>query len=740
MGNLLNRHWESIDRVFTIGSYITLLVFITSVSHLIYSREGVFETQKEYFEKICYKKNLFEQISGLKVGSSFGIIQLRFACVNEKISQGTSYLNTNIDVSDCFFERTLTFSGSGGVISINGQYYMNISFSMFSKCSCSAQGGAIFFRNGKDTKLKAICGYQCSASSTPAGHFIFEDITTVSKTIEYLSVSNCPNPSFSKPEGILVFFGQFVKIDNTNSSMNTAIQTPGIYFNNVNTFSCAYCTFSNNKATNSICIAFLFVTGSMMSSNIVNNNSPLQYGVFYLYYGNPQIKYCVLADNANTLFSIEGCTPTIAHCFIYNCGGLASIGTNNSFIQIDTYGIAFFKSHYCYAENPFSIETPINTIMDTPINTFEETPMNTFEETPMSTFEETPMSTFEETPINTFGETLINTFGETPMNTFEETPINTFGETPMSTFEETPMNTFEETPMSTFEETPINTFGETLINTFGETPMNTFEETPINTFGETPMSTFEETPINTFEETPMNTFEETPMNTFEETPINTFEETPINTFGETPMNTFEETPMNTFEETPMNTFEETPMNTFEETPMNTFEETPMNTFEETPINTFEETPMNTFGETLINTFGETLINTFGETPMNTFDETLMRTFKDTPIKTVEETHIKTIDETKIKTFEETIIGTNEDSVINTLDATLMYSNIDTIFYTDMNTINQTIDSTNSSSSTTILIVIGSSTSAVSIPLLIHWFNKRMHSSQIEPGLDFSDDS
>ena len=524
MGNLLNRHWESIDRVFTIGSYITLLVFITSVSHLIYSREGVFETQKEYFEKICYKKNLFEQISGLKVGSSFGIIQLRFACVNEKISQGTSYLNTNIDVSDCFFERTLTFSGSGGVISINGQYYMNISFSMFSKCSCSAQGGAIFFRNGKDTKLKAICGYQCSASSTPAGHFIFEDITTVSKTIEYLSVSNCPNPSFSKPEGILVFFGQFVKIDNTNSSMNTAIQTPGIYFNNVNTFSCAYCTFSNNKATNSICIAFLFVTGSMMSSNIVNNNSPLQYGVFYLYYGNPQIKYCVLADNANTLFSIEGCTPTIAHCFIYNCGGLASIGTNNSFIQIDTYGIAFFKSHYCYAENPFSIETPINTIMDT------------------------------------------------------------------------------------------------------------------------------------------------------------------------------------------------------------------------PINTFEETPMNTFGETLINTFGETLINTFGETPMNTFDETLMRTFKDTPIKTVEETHIKTIDETKIKTFEETIIGTNEDSVINTLDATLMYSNIDTIFYTDMNTINQTIDSTNSSSSTTILIVIGSSTSAVSIPLLIHWFNKRMHSSQIEPGLDFSDDS
>ena len=561
-------------------------------------------------------------------------------CINESLTQGRSYYESNISVVDCVFSRTLTYDGDGGVIYvfIGSKYNMNVSYSMFSNIVSSGKAGAIFF-SSQSSSIKMNCAYRCSCGATKMGQFAFLQ-TSMENQVDYLSVTQC---SYTTNGIYTVYLSQGYEIvDNTNNSMNWAIMCSGLYVISPSKFTSSFCTFANNKVSESVCVYFSSNSGNMSYANIVHNNSPLTNGVVYIWGGFPKMFHCIFDNNQNTLFNILSGSLTIFNSFIshsstLSSGTTVSITNNNNSIDLDipleirqTYQFQFYNSFFCYADDPLPIQTPLNTIEKTPMNTIEATPMSTFEETLMDTIEATPMSSFEETPMNTFKETLMETIEETPMNTFEETP--------MSTFEETPMSTFEETPMSTFEETPMNTFKETLMETIEETPMNSFEETLMETIEETLMNTFKETPMSTFEETLMETIEETRMNTFEETPMSTFEETLMETIEETPMNTFKETPMNTFEETLMSTFKETPMSTFVATQLKTYEVTPLKTFEATLMDTFEETPMSTYEETLMNDIGKTPIITSQDTPMNSFKEAKMNTPCESPLNTKADTN------------------------------------------------------------------------------------------------------
>jgi len=52
--------------------------------------------------------------------------------VKVKICKGRSYIDENIDISNCFFKRYLSCSGDGGVINVDASSYsMNINYSMF---------------------------------------------------------------------------------------------------------------------------------------------------------------------------------------------------------------------------------------------------------------------------------------------------------------------------------------------------------------------------------------------------------------------------------------------------------------------------------------------------------------------------------------------------------------------------------------------------------------------------------
>jgi len=85
-------------------------------------------------------------------------------CINERIDQGRSYINENVNVSDCFFMRFKTFGSNGGVISIDGgSFYMHAKSSIFLGCEVvgtPGHGGAIFF-NSFSIKLSKICANNC---------------------------------------------------------------------------------------------------------------------------------------------------------------------------------------------------------------------------------------------------------------------------------------------------------------------------------------------------------------------------------------------------------------------------------------------------------------------------------------------------------------------------------------------------------------------------------------------------
>ena len=80
--------------------------------------------------------------------------------------QGRSYVDKNINISNCFFSRSSSYSGDGGVIYVNvGSYSMNVNYSMFYNCVCSSHGGVIYF-DSSNSYLRMICANSCSCGDS----------------------------------------------------------------------------------------------------------------------------------------------------------------------------------------------------------------------------------------------------------------------------------------------------------------------------------------------------------------------------------------------------------------------------------------------------------------------------------------------------------------------------------------------------------------------------------------------
>ena len=91
-------------------------------------------------------------------------------CENESIDQGRSYVDKNINTSNCFFSRSSSYSGNSGVICVKGgSYSMNVNYSIFYNCVCSQNGGAIYF-SSSNSCLRMICANSCSCGATSNGH------------------------------------------------------------------------------------------------------------------------------------------------------------------------------------------------------------------------------------------------------------------------------------------------------------------------------------------------------------------------------------------------------------------------------------------------------------------------------------------------------------------------------------------------------------------------------------------
>jgi len=320
----------------------------------------------------------------MSIGKNFKNLSFAhgYGCVNENISQGVSYINNNIDISNCFFIRTSQYSGSGGVIYVNqASFSMNISLSMFYNCASSSNGGAIYF-SSLSSFMKMICANSCSSI-----HYTFAYLlASENNQMDFLSVSYC-----STITGIGTVWAKNGKqiFDCTNISMNTVKSYSGVTFESPSELTCSHCSFSNNRASTYMCVGFWYTVGTMVFANIIHNNCPqINYGIVYSYEGSHFMYYCIFDMNQDTLFVVELGSLTVSHCFIshaqtFSTRGSVSTANNNTFTKKTTYHILFFSSHYCNADAPLS--TIPFTLNPTPLGTLKETVENTIGVTPLLT-------------------------------------------------------------------------------------------------------------------------------------------------------------------------------------------------------------------------------------------------------------------------------------------------------------------------------------------------------------------
>ena len=231
----------------------SLFMLIVSVSFMI--REGIMNGKSFQFSK----KSFIEYHLRLGKCGFFGGVSLMY----ESISQARLHFEDSFEISFCFFKRLTQYSANGGVIFIDGgSYSMNLTNSMFYSCSSSSNGGAIYF-NSSYSNLRMICANRCSCGSTKIGPFADLRASQVNQ-IDFLSLSYC-SQTVSGYDSVFINNGD-QSVDHTNSSINKGIQGSGIYINNPSSFSSTHCTFSNNTATDGVCIDIYTATGTISLS------------------------------------------------------------------------------------------------------------------------------------------------------------------------------------------------------------------------------------------------------------------------------------------------------------------------------------------------------------------------------------------------------------------------------------------------------------------------------------------
>jgi len=317
------------------------------------------------------KLTLTRQYMSNKNKAILGGVGLLYESESQSISQVRFHFEISFNLSHCFFSRSTLYSGDGGVIFVSGgSYSMNVSNSMFYNCFCSLNGGAIYF-SSSNSCLRMICTNRCSCGASSYGHFAY--LIASLHQIDYLSVSFCSNISNGYWSIGLQSGNQ--RVDNTNSSMNSVYSVSGIGFYYSSSFTCSYCTFSNNKAFEYSCVYLRFSSGIISFANIVYNNSPSSMGVVQVNEGSLIVIYCIFQENQNTLFCVRSGSLEVSHSFISYSGMLStstavSTYSNNSFISRMTYQIPFFNSHYCNADSTIITQTNVNTFHQSSLKSY----------------------------------------------------------------------------------------------------------------------------------------------------------------------------------------------------------------------------------------------------------------------------------------------------------------------------------------------------------------------------------
>ena len=376
--NEFNSNIKSRIKVSKISSIIIasyLILVLCYIENIYDPKQQIFKQESEYLNNPKIAPNKHDL--GFWLNNDDIILSFSLGCENESVSEGRSYFEANIDISHCFFSRSSSFSGAGGVIYVSASSYsMNVNYSMFYNCVCSSGGGAIYYKSS-NSYLRMICANRCSCGTNCAGHFADLYATEVNQ-VEYLSLLCCSYTT-SEQYPIRLRYGD-QRVDNINNSMNNAEYYSSMGIESPSSFTSSHCAFSNNKVSKRVCIIIKSSSGtiSMSYAAIVHNNSPSSYGVVYVSgAGSKKMMYCIFQNNQNNLFCVQSGSLEVSHSFIYHSSSsfytsiTVSTSNNNSLTYRITYQIQFYNSFHCNADIPFLESTQFNSHTQIQTNVFQ---------------------------------------------------------------------------------------------------------------------------------------------------------------------------------------------------------------------------------------------------------------------------------------------------------------------------------------------------------------------------------
>ena len=272
----------------------------------------------------------------------------------------------SFSISFCSFSRSIHYNGNdrpfyfsnggfGGIIyCYNVPSKMKIEDCFFFECFCTGMGGAIFFdcqQNGSGSNLKRIC---CNNCFTDSNYYQFA-LVLVPNSID--STNICDFVTISKCNNISNGFYSFhlyhgnISLKNCNSSNNLNKEYSGLAL--TSPFLCIgmFCSIMNNNVTSYRNLMLHSNNNNFFSFfNIIQNNSPENYGVITNWAGSYFFNNSFFLDNYDFLFYLKMGNLNISNSYIFHDNfkiGNIVLLENIKFEKINTIYILYFNSFLC---------------------------------------------------------------------------------------------------------------------------------------------------------------------------------------------------------------------------------------------------------------------------------------------------------------------------------------------------------------------------------------------------------
>ena len=234
-----------------------------------------------------------------------------------------------------------------------------IEYCIFSDCGTSNRGGAVFFSCTKGgIALNRVCGYNVNCQTTgldTGGIFSFTSTeATQINVFDYVSVAKSYCNQF---QTLCAHYGNQA-FTSLNSSNNIVRQYSGFYSYHANVIT-QFSTIFSNSANDYISIGYRYNEGNniFQQCNVVSNNSPKGYAVFYTGGSTTtEVSFCTFYNNLNTLFIlVQGTSFSVSKCFIDHQDKLGSVSFSDNSGFVSTYPLEHYGSGICLGTNELII-------------------------------------------------------------------------------------------------------------------------------------------------------------------------------------------------------------------------------------------------------------------------------------------------------------------------------------------------------------------------------------------------